>query len=115
MFDQADPALLAHRLCRIDVAEARGIGRAPVAKLHTMGVESGADPHDHAWAKILARSGASRRCDLPHGAGLTRIAVLDQPAARGQAPQIRVREDQVPDLPALELFADRVHRDAGGP
>ena len=44
--DLTDPAAYAHWLCRIDVAEVWGIGRASLAKLQAMGVESVADLRD---------------------------------------------------------------------
>ena len=44
--DLTDPAAYAHWLCRIDVAEVWGIGRASLAKLEVMGVESVADLRD---------------------------------------------------------------------
>jgi DNA polymerase V len=44
--DLTDPAAYAHWLCRIDVAEVWGIGRASLAKLEAMGVESVADLRD---------------------------------------------------------------------
>jgi DNA polymerase V len=44
--DLTDPAAYAHWLCRIDVGEVWGIGRASLAKLRAMGVESVADLRD---------------------------------------------------------------------
>jgi DNA polymerase V len=44
--DLTDPTAYAHWLCRIDVAEVWGIGRASLAKLEAMGVESVADLRD---------------------------------------------------------------------
>lgn len=44
--DLTDPVSYAHWLCRIDVAEVWGIGRASLAKLEAMGVESVADLRD---------------------------------------------------------------------
>ena len=44
--DLTDPVAYAHWLCRIDVAEVWGIGRASLAKLQAMGVESVADLRD---------------------------------------------------------------------
>jgi DNA polymerase V len=44
--DLTDPTAYEHWLCRIDVAEVWGIGRASLAKLEAMGVESVADLRD---------------------------------------------------------------------
>ena len=46
MCDLTDPEAYAHWLCRIPVAEVWGIGRASLAKLEAMGVESVADLRD---------------------------------------------------------------------
>ena len=37
------------------------------------------------------------------GTELSRVDIPDEPADRGKAPQVRVKEGQVADLPALEL------------
>ena len=44
--DLTDPVVYDHWLCRVDVAEVWGIGRASLAKLEAMGVESVADLRD---------------------------------------------------------------------
>lgn len=49
------------------------------------------------------------------GAGLSRDAVLGQPAARCQAPQLGIREGQVAGVLAVEIAIDRGHRGSGGP
>ena len=73
--DLTDPVAYAHWLCRIAVAEVWGIGRASLAKLEAMGVESVADLRDLDPERVRAalpaeRSAAWKALDVSvlHGA-----------------------------------------------
>ena len=63
----------------------------------------------------LVAAGRRERFGGRDGTELSRVDIPDEPADRGEAPQVRVKEGQVADLPALELVAGQRDRNAGGP